>query len=252
MTSMVKLVKHPNHIELVLNRPESLNALSTPMLKEMAAALLEAEAGPGTVMVMRGEGRAFCVGADIKERQKGMSLETYLMERVLTFQKITSVLRGTEKIIIAALHGHVVGGGLIMSLYADLRIAAAGTSFRLPEVDVGSTVLGGGYKVLADCVGLSMTKELLLLGEAVTSERAERSGLINFTVAPDELNVVVDRYVEKLSAKNPVALKLIKRAAARTTDTGFEEMQLREIIDACLNHYAASGKANDVSPGQLR
>ena len=244
MASMVKLIEHPNHIELILHRPEFLNALSTPMLKEMAAALREAEAGPCTVMVMRGEGRAFCVGADLKERQKGMSLETYLMERVLTFQKITSVLRGTEKIIIAALHGHVIGGGLIMSLYADLRIAAAGTSFRLPEVDVGSTILGGGYKVLVDCVGLSMTKELLLLGEAISSERAERIGLINYAVTPDELNVVVDRYVEKLSAKDPVALKLIKRAAARTPDTGFEEMQLREIMDACLNHYSASGKVN--------
>jgi len=242
MTSMVKLVEHPNHIELILNRPESLNALNNPMLKEIAAALREAEAGPGAVMVMRGEGRAFCVGADLKERQKGMSLETYLMERVLTFQKITSELRGTEKVIIAALHGHVIGGGLIMSLYADLKVAAAGTSFRLPEVDVGSTMLGGGYKVLFDCVGLSMTRELLLLGEAIGSERAERIGLINCVVPPDELNVVVDRYVEKLSAKDPVALKLIRRAAARTPDTGFEEMQLREIIDACLNHYSASGK----------
>ena len=138
-----------------------------------------------------------------------------------------------------------------MSLYADLRIAVAGTSFRLPEADVGSTVLGGGYKVLFDCVGLNMTKELLLLGEAISSERAERIGLINYAVAPDELNVVVDRYVEKLSGKDPVALKLIKRAAARTPDTGFEEMQLREIIDACLNHYAASGKVNETSLGQL-
>jgi enoyl-CoA hydratase/carnithine racemase len=129
-----------------------------------------------------------------------------------------------------------------MSLYADLKVAAAGTSFRLPEVDVGSTMLGGGYKVLFDCVGLSMTRELLLLGEAIGSERAERIGLINCVVPPDELNVVVDRYVEKLSAKDPVALKLIRRAAARTPDTGFEEMQLREIIDACLNHYSASGK----------
>ncbi len=251
MTSTVKLIEHPNHIELILNRPEALNALSTPMLKEMAAALREAEASPRTVMVMRGEGRAFCVGADLKERQKGMSLETYLMERVLTFQKITSVLHHTEKILIAALHGHVMGGGLIISLYADLRIAAAGTSFRLPEVDVGSTMMGGGYKALANAVGLSIAKELLLFGEAVSSERAERIGLINYVVAPDELNAAIDRYVEKLSGKNPIALKLIKRAAARAADTGFEEMQLREIIDASLNHYSASGKVNDTLGGPI-
>ena len=241
MTSMIKLVKHANHVELILNRPESLNALSTPMLKEIAAALLEAEAAPATVMVMRGEGRAFCVGADVKERQAGMSLEKYLMERVMTLQKITSLLRRADKVIIAALHGHVIGGGLVMSLYADLRIAAAGTSFRLPEVDVGSTMLGGGYKVLTESVGVCVARELLLLGESVSSERAERIGLINFAVAPDELNGTVERYVEKLAGKNPLTLKLIKRAAARTSDTGFEEMQLREIIDACLNHYAASG-----------
>jgi enoyl-CoA hydratase/carnithine racemase len=246
---MVKLIEHPDHIELILNRPEALNAFSTPMLKEIAAALAEAEAGAATVMVMRGEGRAFCVGADVKERQKGMSLETYLMERVMTLQKITSVLRGTDKVIIAVLHGHVIGGGLVMSLYADLRIAAAGTSFRLPEVDVGSTMLGGGYKVLTECVGACVARELLLLGEPVSSERAERIGLINCVVPPDELHAVVARYVEKLSAKNPVVLKLIKRAAARVPDTGFEEMQLREIMDACFNHYSASNKLKDVSEG---
>ena len=104
---MVKLVEHPNHIELILNRPESLNALNNPMLKEIAAALREAEAGPGfrRQWLCEARGGRYCVGADLKERQKGMSLETYLMERVLTFQKITSELRGTGKVIIAASTG---------------------------------------------------------------------------------------------------------------------------------------------------
>ena len=104
-----------------------------------------------------------------------------------------------------------------MSLYADLKVAAAGDpAFRLPEVDVGSTMLGGGYKVLFDCVGLSMTRELLLLGEAIGSERAERIGLINCVVPPDDLQCCGGSLCfEKLSAKDPVALKLIRRAAAQ-------------------------------------
>jgi enoyl-CoA hydratase/carnithine racemase len=131
----IKIIEKDNAVELVLNRPNSLNALSTPMLKEIRSALSYINSLPQNIIVLRGEGRTFCVGGDVKEIKGGVSFNTYF-ERVSTLQEIASLLRETEKIIIAVLHGHVVGGGMIMSLYADIRIAAEGTVFRLPEIDV--------------------------------------------------------------------------------------------------------------------
>jgi enoyl-CoA hydratase/carnithine racemase len=235
---MMKLVKQERHIEIVLNRPEALNALSTPMLKEIASVLKEAASSPFGIMVLRGEGRAFCVGGDIKERKAGIGFETYLMERILTFQEIASMLRKSDKVIIAALHGHVVGGGILISLYADLRIAAEGTIFRLPEIDIGSTLVFGGNKILADTIGIDCAKKLLFFGDAVGIEEALKIGLIHQIVPEHDLYARVIEFVNRLCDKSQVTLKLMKKAITSAGETGFEEMLLRETIDAAVNQYS--------------
>ena len=235
---MVKLVKQERHIEIVLNRPEALNALSTPMLKEIASVLREATSSPHGIMVLRGEGKAFCVGGDIKERKAGISFDAYLMERVLMFQEIASILRNSDKVIIAALHGHVVGGGVFISLYADLRIAAEGTVFRLPEIDVGSTLMLGGNKILADTIGIDRAKILLFFGDAIDTDEALRIGLIHHAVVSDKLNSRVEEFVNTLSGKPQGTLRLIKKAIIKASENGFEEMLLRETIDAAVNQYS--------------
>ncbi len=231
----VRVAEKAKYIELVLSRPKALNALSTPMLREVLAAFSQISKSSLPIVVLKGEGRAFCVGADVKERERGMSFELYY-DRVRTLQAIASCLRSTDKIIIALLHGHVVGGGLVMSLYADIRIAAENTVFRLPEVDVGSTLLCGGHKVLIETAGPAKMRELLLLGEPFTAEEAERMQMIHKRVPFEELENTLDIYVNKLASKSPGTLKVVKKAINRALDEKFEDMIDHEIYDA-LNNF---------------
>jgi len=237
----IKVTEKEKVVELVLSRPDVLNALNIPMLKEIAAALSDITKSRQGILVLRGEGRSFCVGADISERRQGLSLETYLMERVLTLQRIASLLRNMEGVTIVALHGNVIGAGLVMSLYADIRIATDDATFRLPEVDVGSTILCGGYKVLIENVGLARAKEFLLLGEPIGAADAERFNLIHKKVPTEKLEETITRYVDKLADKPPLAKRLIKRSMVQALEKGFGEMLLQEVVDAARNHYKEGG-----------
>jgi enoyl-CoA hydratase/carnithine racemase len=240
--AFLKIVEKEKSIELVLNRAEALNALNIPMLKEIQSALRELTRARQDIVVFRGEGKAFCVGADLKERRQGWSFETYFLERVLTMQQIGALLRDTEKIVVAVLHGHVIGAGVLLSLYADLRLAADDTVFRLPEIDVGSTMLGGGYRTLVETIGAARAKELLLLGEAIDAGEAERLSLIHRKVPREKLEETLQAYVEKLSHKPAHTLKLIKKGMVHASDHGFNEMLLREVLDAALNHSSLSSQ----------
>ena len=235
--SLIRVVHNDKSVELLLNRPEALNALSIPMLKELVAALSEEiQKAKQDILVLKGEGRAFCAGADVEERKRGLSLETYLTERVLTLQEIASFLRNTEKVIIAALHGYVIGGGVVLSLFADFRIATEDTVFRFPEVDVGTTILCGGYKLLVEAVGLSKAKELLLLGHTINAAEAERIGLIHKLVKAKQLENTVITYVNELARKPSLTKRLIKRAAVAAAEHTFDQMLMMEIVDAIKNH----------------
>lgn len=235
--NLVQVVHKENSVELLLNRPKALNALSIPMLKELAAALSEeVQKAEQDILILKGKGRAFCVGADVEERKRGLSLETYITERVLTLQEIASFLRNTEKVIIAALQGYVIGGGVVLSLFADFRIATEDTIFRFPEVDVGTTILCGGYKLLVEAIGLSKAKELLLLGHSIKADEAEKIGLIHKVVKPNQLEDTIMNYVNELSAKPSFTKRLIKRAAVAAAEHTFDQMLMMEIVDAIRNH----------------
>jgi len=235
----IKVSEKEKAVELVLARPDVLNALNIPMIKEIASALSDIEKTRQGILVLRGEGRAFCVGADIKEREQGLSLESYFMERVLTLQRIASLLRNTEKVVIAAVHGYVAGSGLVMSLYADIRVATDDAVFHLPEVNVSSTILCGGYKALLESVGITKAKELLLLGEPIGADEAERINLINKKVPAERFEETISQYIDKLASKPSLTRKLIKKSVILAAEEKFDEMLLREAMDAAINHYSA-------------
>ena len=233
----IKVIEYSKHIELVFNRPESLNAMCTPMLVEIASALADLSQAEQTILVMKGEGRAFCVGADLKERKQGLSFETYMMERILTMQKIASLLRNSHKLIIAVLKGHVIGGGVLVSLHADFRIAAENTVFRVPELEVGSTLLCGGYKTMIEAFGLAKTKELLFLCESFSVEEANQYNLVNTIVPSEKLDETVTQYIDKLSRISPAMLTLYKELLNHALDSRFDEVLSLEFVDAAINKH---------------
>jgi len=171
---------------ITLNRPDRLNAISPQLVIDLNAALDEAMADEAAkVIVLRGAGRAFCAGDDLKDfdDQKGTKAEvTAMIERL---QDVTRKIVLGDKIVVGAIHGWAVGGGLEWAINCDLPIW--GTSGRgfFPEVNLGLFVTGAVTTLLPKLVGLQKTKELMLFGERFDAKTALELG-IAWKVEPDE------------------------------------------------------------------
>jgi len=223
-------VEHDGPIARVwLDRPERRNALSTLALEEIAdvfTALQRAFATP--VVVLGGRGPSFCAGADRKDppARLGKGSGASARERryvAQTGRRAVEAIERCEAITIARLQGHVIGGGLLLAAACDLRVAATGTVFHIPEVDLGIPLTWGGAPRLAREVGPARARELILLCERFDADAAERYGLVNRVVGEAELDGVVDDWARRLAAKAPWALHMTKtqfRACGQTTVLG--------------------------------
>ncbi|MBI4629514.1 MAG: enoyl-CoA hydratase/isomerase family protein [Candidatus Rokubacteria bacterium] len=174
---------------LRLNRPEALNALNRPLTAALEAALARVAAMDDvTVLVVAGRGRAFCAGNDIKEMQalapeEAEALATRhaaLMDRFAALPQVT----------IAAIDGHALGGGLMLAVAQDLRVASDRARFGLPEVTLGFNP-GYGIARLLDVAGGGHARDLLLTGRTIHASEALRMGLVNRVVAPPTLEATV-------------------------------------------------------------
>jgi enoyl-CoA hydratase/carnithine racemase len=212
-----------------LNRPAQHNPLNAQALEELIAVCDELQLHFDTpVVILGGRGPSFSAGADRKQppgrlaRGSGASAR----ERRHTAQLGRRVLQAIERvdaITIARLHGHVIGGAVLLALACDLRIAAAGCSFWIPEVDLGVPLTWGGAPRLAREVGPARAKELILLCDRFDAAAAERYGLVNRVVAAAGLDAAVDAWAERLAAKPSWALHMTKsqfRAYGRMSMVG--------------------------------
>ena len=213
-----------------LNRPERRNALNALALEEVAAAFTELQRSFDTpVVILGGRGQSFCAGADRKDppaARMAVGSGAGPRERRYASQlgrRALAAIEGLEAITIARLHGHAVGGGLALALACDLRVAAAGTVFHIPEVDLGVPLSWGAVPRLAREVGMARAKELILLCDRFDAATAERYGLLNRVVAEQGLDAVVDDWAQRLAAKPAWAVHMTKtqfRAYAHTMPLG--------------------------------
>lgn len=199
-----------------LNRPAQLNPLSTQVLEEIIAAFDELHGHHEIpVIVLGGRGRSFCAGADRKNpparvpRASGASARSRRHAAQLG-KRAVEAIEHVDAITIARLHGHVVGGGVLLALACDLRIAATSTSFWIPEVNLGVPLTWGGVPRLLPLVGPARAKELILMCDRVDAVTAERYGLLNRVVADDALDATVDDWARRLAAKPEWALHMSK------------------------------------------
>lgn len=208
---------------ITLDRPDALNALTVASKRELLAALRAAERDPAVrVVVLTGAGRAFCAGQDLRERLEpgAAPLETELRER---YMPIVRAMRELPKPIVAAVNGVAAGAGMSLALACDLRIAAEGASFVLGFGRIGLVPDSGATWLLPRLVGPAKAAELVLLGEALSADEAERLGLVMRVVPGDALREEVARVAERLAAAAPRALALSKRALQRALDATFDE-----------------------------
>jgi enoyl-CoA hydratase/carnithine racemase len=201
---------------IALNRPERLNAINPELLADLRAALAEANADTATrAVILRGEGRAFCAGDDLKEfdRQAGTEAETRAY--IESIQDITREIVLGEKMVICAVHGWAVGGGLEWMVNCDLAILAEGTRCFFPEISLGVFVTGAVTTLLPRLVGLQKARELILFGERFDARAALEMGLAWKVVPEAALVAEAETAARRVAALPEHAVTSLKRVLNR-------------------------------------
>jgi len=216
------------------NRPEVLNAANNQLTREFLLVLKEVEADSEVkVVVLKGEGRAFCAGHDLKEDTAGATLEES-MALIEELQETTRVILRMGKPVIAAVHGYALGAGCEWTMNCDIRIAAEGAKFGFPETGIGTTVTNAGTKLLTLLVGLGRAKELVLTSRMIEAKEAKEWGLVSEVVPLNALEETTMDMARKI-AKNPtMSTRLAKAALNQAVTESYEQTLEREVKDAVL------------------
>ena len=189
-----------------------LNALTPSMLAqlEVFAAQLEQERTVRTVL-LRGEGRAFCVGADLKSHGESPPTGEERREYVETAQRVNRRIQTGPIPVVAAVNGHAIGGGLEMALSADFLLVAAEAKLRFPEVSLGTFVGGGVVYTLPERVGALKARELLYFGDIFLGRDAAEMGLANRALPGEEVLPTAMAWAGRLADQAPRSLAAAKR-----------------------------------------
>jgi enoyl-CoA hydratase len=208
---------------IALDQPDTRNALSDELLGELVAALQAAkdDAAVRCVVLTSTHDRVFSAGANLS----GFAAELPLVHKHFGTERFPEVFRllgELGKPSICAANGHVLAGSLGIALACDLIIAREGARFGTPEINVGVfpfMIMALIYRN----VGRKKTNELLLLGEQISAEEAERIGIVNRVVPADRFDEAVSDWAHKLAAKSPVMIRLGKDAMFRQQDMAFAD-----------------------------
>ncbi|ABF09480.1 enoyl-CoA hydratase/carnithine racemase [Cupriavidus metallidurans] len=198
-----------------LNRPDRMNTLGGTMKPDLARAFFELARDDTSVrcVVLTGTGdRAFCAGADIKERAGGTA---HPADYYVTQQRTHELFRGIEefeKPVIAAINGVALGGGLELALCADIRLAARSARFGLPEIKLGVIPAAGGTQRLPRVVGPAIAKELIFTSELINADAAKDIRLVNRVIDDDKLMDAALTMARRIAAQPPLAVRFAKRS----------------------------------------
>ncbi len=193
---------------LTLNRPEVRNALDSTTWSEIREAVREIRFSDEIrVLVITGAGgKAFASGADIRALLERTTLEQLRSEVNDTLNEIENL----NKPVIAAVDGFALGGGCELAMACDIRIATTRSKFGQPEASLGIIPCAGGTQRLQRLVGVGKAKELIFTGDIIGAEEAEKIGLVNKVVEPDQLMTAAKEMAEKIMTKGPVAINVAK------------------------------------------
>jgi enoyl-CoA hydratase/carnithine racemase len=205
--------KAPPRATIRFNRPEVLNAFDFQTLRELARACEDASWDDAIrVVVLTGTGRAFCVGADLREWAEGyIGNPTEYWKWFGAFKDAHDRLREIGKPTVARINGICVGGGNELQMGCDLAVMVEDAFFRLVGPEHGSVPAGGATQWLTIMVGDRRAREIVLLCEEIPAQKAAEWGLVNSAVPADQLDVEVDRLVESLARKLPQTTRYAKQ-----------------------------------------
>jgi enoyl-CoA hydratase len=196
---------------LTINRPDKLNALSQGVRDRVMGLLQEIEADDeiGCVVVTGAGEKAFIAGADISEFDGRSPMD---QREAMRSPRIFDVMADFRKPVIAMINGFCLGGGCELAASCDIRIAAESARFGQPEINLGLIPGGGGTQRLPRLIGMGQAMRLILSGEMISAEEAQRIGLVDMVAAPEALRTVTLELADKIASKSSLTLKIAKQA----------------------------------------
>jgi 2-(1,2-epoxy-1,2-dihydrophenyl)acetyl-CoA isomerase len=233
---------------IILNRPETLNALTLAVAGEFKSAITQAVDQKARAIVLTGAGRAFCAGGDLREMQRIASqngrVEAFFDEPLRELNDCIMLIRRTPLPFIAAVNGAASGGGCNLALACDLVIAGEGARFNQAFVKIGLVPDCGGTFILPRLVGWRRATQLMMTGEVVTAQQALDMGMINAVVGDDQLMAQAMAMAERLAQAPTAAIGHIKELMESSARNDYAE-QLEQEREAQLK----SGLTKDFKEG---
>ncbi len=228
---------------LTLNRPDKLNALSTEVLDALALAFAAAKSNPKVKAVMiTGNGKAFCAGADISKLAECTGQTGY--DFACRGQEVFRLLETMGKPSLAAVNGFAFGGGCELAISATLRIASTAAQFGQPEVKLGVIPGYGGTQRLARLVGKGRALDLCLTGRFINAETALNWGLVSDVVAPEALVARGKSVLQGILSMAPIAVA----GVMEVIDHGYD-LSLTDALHLEAIHFAKTCATEDKQEG---
>jgi enoyl-CoA hydratase len=228
---------------LTVNRPDKLNALSQALRDEMLVALerLEGDESVGVVVITGASEKAFIAGADIGEFAGRTPFD---QRHAMRSPRIYDVMSGFPKPVIAMINGFCLGGGCELAMSCDLRVASERARFGQPEVNLGLIPGGGGTQRMTRLVGAGHALRLILTGDMIGAEEAQRIGLVELVVPHEELRAKTLELAAKIASKSPLTLRIAKEAVRAA-----EELPLADGIRYERDLFCLAFSSDDMKEG---
>lgn len=241
----LKLEREGRLLRGTFNRPEVMNAIDKLAHDELARFFAELALDTECdVCILSGAGRAFSAGGDLKYMQRMIDDPTIFADDIPNVKRIVFGLLDCPKVLIAKVNGPAIGLGATIALFCDVIFASNNASIGDPHVKVGLTAGDGGAVIWAHLLGHARAKEYLMTGKILSAADAERAGLINHVVAPEELDAAVDRFAQELLGGAMRAIQWTKLSV----NVGLKQLT-QAVLDASVAYEALSNATADHQEG---
>jgi enoyl-CoA hydratase/carnithine racemase len=239
LTDPVRVTRHDGYVaEITLDRPEAMNTISTDLARALTSACDSLAADPGVraVVLSGAAGRAFCAGADLKER--AVMTDAQILRQRPGFRAAFGAVLRLPQPVVAAVHGFALGGGFELALSCDLIVADETAVFGLPEVTVGLVPGGGGTQLALRRLGAGLAADLVLTGRRLGIDEAERTRAIDRRVPAGQAVTAALELASSIASNSPVAVRAAKRAVRN--GYGLSLPAAMDVEDAAWRTAAAS------------
>ena len=231
---------------ITINRPEALNAINQVVLEELEHAfeIVEKDDNIGVVIITGGGEKAFVAGGDIAAMRNMTVLEGEKF--VYKGQAVLNIIENSNKVVIAALNGYTLGGGMELALACDIRIASEKVQIGFPEVVVGLFPAWGGTQRLVRLVGKGMAKELVFTGNRITAQEAKELDIVNRVVKHEELMIECYKMAEKINANSSIAIMQAKKAINHGSEISLSSALVLE-AEAWIVNFSTEDRVEGLS-----